>query len=94
MSSVVAFHFWSPTCEPCKVIKPSVEALKEDFSGVEWHSINTKADPENTAAKFDVRMVPTIVVTKRGADGSLHVVGRHTGAQMAQYYRILRAATS
>lgn len=94
MSSVAAFHFWSPTCEPCKAIKPAVEALKEDFPNVEWRSINTKDDPENFAAKFNVRMVPTIVVLKKGTDGIFHTVGSHTGAQMAQYYRLLRTATS
>lgn len=92
MSSVVAFHFWSPTCAPCKVIKPSIEALKEDFEHVEWRSVNTHDDPDRYAEIFSVTMVPTIVVTNRGADGSLRVVGRHTGTEMAQYYRILRTA--
>ena len=23
------YHFWSPTCNPCKVIKPVIEDLKE-----------------------------------------------------------------
>lgn len=30
-------------------------------------------------------MVPTLVVTQRQEDGSLRVVGRHTGAEMAQW---------
>ena len=92
MSSVVAFHFWSPTCGPCKTIKPSVEALKEDFEQVEWRSVNTHDDPDGFAQALEVRMVPTIVVTQRAEDGSLRVVGRHTGTEMAQYYRILRTA--
>ena len=24
---IVAYHFWSPTCGPCKVIKPAIEDL-------------------------------------------------------------------
>jgi hypothetical protein len=39
-------------------------------------------------------MVPTLVVTQRQADGSLRVLGRHTGAEMAQWHRILRTVTS
>lgn len=88
MSDVTAFHFWSPTCGPCKTIKPSIEALKEDFENVQWVSVNMHADPENIAGKFGVTMVPTMVVTKKN-----DVVGKVTGTAMAEYYRILRAAT-
>ena len=28
--TVIAYHFWSPTCQPCKVIKPAIEDLKEE----------------------------------------------------------------
>lgn len=88
MSDVLAFHFWSPTCGPCKTIKPSIEALKEDFENVQWVSVNTHADPQNIAGKFGVTMVPTMVVTKKN-----DVVGKVTGTAMAEYYRILRTAT-
>ena len=88
MSDVVAFHFWSPTCGPCKTIKPSIEALKEDFEQVQWVSVNTHADPQNIAGKFGVTHVPTMVVTKKN-----DVVGKVSGTAMAEYYRILRAAT-
>lgn len=39
-------------------------------------------------------MVPTLVVTQRQEDGSLRVMGRHTGAEMIQWHRILRTVTS
>ena len=88
MSDVIAFHFWSPTCGPCKTIKPSIEALKEDFESVSWISVNTHDDPHGIAAKFGVTLVPTMVVTKKN-----DVVGKVSGTAMAEYYRILRAAT-
>lgn len=88
MSDVIAFHFWSPTCAPCKAIKPSIETLKEDFEQVQWVSVNTHADPENIAGKFGVTMVPTMVVTKKN-----DIIGKVSGTAMAEYYRILRAAT-
>ena len=87
MSSVVALHFWSPTCNPCRVIKPAIDDLKEEFSQVEWVSINTHDDPKHVAAKFGVNVVPTIVVLKNNQE-----VGRHSGTQMGIYYSILRKA--
>lgn len=89
MSGVVVLHFWSPTCNPCKVIKPALEDIKEEFSGQiqEWVSINTKDDPKHIAARFQVAVVPTIVVLKNNQE-----IGRHSGTQVAIYYSIIRKA--
>jgi thioredoxin-like negative regulator of GroEL len=88
MSIVTAYHFWSPTCRPCKVIKPSIEMLKEDFPTVAWVTVNTHEDPEGFVRKLGVSVVPTIAVVS--ANG---VVEKHTGTDMMGYYRILRNAT-
>jgi thiol-disulfide isomerase/thioredoxin len=88
MNSVTAYTFWSPICEPCKVIKPSLEALKEDFDSVHWVSVNIRGDAEGLAARFGVTHVPTMVVTVND-----QVIGKVVGTAMAEYYRILRQAT-
>lgn len=86
--TVTVFHFWSPTCGPCMVIKPSIEDLKEEFDGrIEWISINTKEDPKAIAPKLNVSVVPTIVVTKDGME-----VGRHSGTQIGIFYTLIRKA--
>lgn len=85
--SVTAYHFWSPTCAPCKVIKPAVEDLKEEFSQVTWVSVNTHDDIHNYTGKFGVSVVPTIVVVNKAGD-----IDKHSGTAMMGYYRILRNA--
>lgn len=85
--SVTAYHFWSPTCGPCKIIKPAVEDLKEEFPAVEWISVNTHADPNGISQTLNVAVVPTIVVMRDGVE-----VGRHSGTTMIRYYSILRQA--
>ena len=87
MSKVTALHFWSPTCNPCKVIKPAIDDLKEEFDTIEWVSVNTHADTQGYAAKFNVSVVPTIVVLKGDQE-----IGRHSGTAMMIYYSILRKA--
>lgn len=87
MSKVVALHFWSPTCAPCKVIKPAIEDLKEEFEDVQWVSVNTHNDTQGYAQRFQVSVVPTIVVLKNDQE-----VGRHSGTTMSIYYSILRKA--
>jgi len=87
MSKVVAYHFWSPTCAPCKAIKPAIEDLKEEFPEVEWVSVNTHDDKEEYSEKFNVTLVPTIVVVSKTLN-----VDRHSGTSMMGYYRIIRNA--
>jgi thiol-disulfide isomerase/thioredoxin len=93
--SITAYHFWSPTCGPCKVIKPSIETLKEDFEDVIWVTVNTHDDPNNYVHEFCVKVVPTIVVVARDTFGNIiNPAGpvRYSGTDMATYYRILRSA--
>ena len=85
--SVVAYHFWSPTCAPCKIIKPAMEELKEDFDTVKWVSVNTHDDSQGYAEKYGVSVVPTVVVVSGDS------IEKHSGTHMMGYYRILRNAT-
>ena len=84
------YHFWSPTCGPCKVIKPVIEDLKEEFSQITWVSVNTHQDETNLAPKFGVQFVPTIVVAVFKDDDTLLSSEKHSGTAAAGYYRILR----
>jgi len=87
--SITAYHFWSPTCAPCKTIKPSIDELKEEFN-VNWVSVNTQEDKEGYATKYGVRVVPTIVVVVHNeVDVSIE---SHVGTSIIGYYRILRNA--
>jgi thiol-disulfide isomerase/thioredoxin len=87
--SVTAYHFWSPTCAPCKVIKPTIDDLKEEFSSIVWISVNTHEHASDRAIKYSVSVVPTIVVEVVKSDGTT-TFEKHSGTNIAGYYRILR----
>lgn len=89
--SITAYHFWSPTCGPCKVIKPSIEDLKEEFPDVPWVSVNTHDDTGGIAQKFGVQVVPTVVVLVMDSTGKAVYSEKQSGTNMAGYYRILRS---
>ena len=80
------YVFSSPTCVPCNNIKPIIEDLKEEFSTLSWNSVNIQNDPQGLAQKYNITVVPTIVVESRAG------IERHSGSVIAQYYRILRNA--
>jgi thiol-disulfide isomerase/thioredoxin len=91
--SVVVYHFWSPTCKPCKAIKPAIEELKNDFSSFRWITINTHEDPQELSKKFKIQFVPSIAVVRLDESGSTVSMEKHTGVDMMGYYRILKNAT-
>jgi thioredoxin 1 len=86
-SGVTVLKFTSPTCGPCRTIKPSLEAMAEDFPNVTWIEVNTKNDPEGYADRFKISLVPTLVFLKGTVE-----VARHTGANVGLYYTLLRKA--
>lgn len=90
--SVIAYHFWSPTCAPCKTIKPAMEDIKEEFPNVQWESVNTHDDPNNYAQSLGVSAVPTVVVLVKNSNGATMSVDKHSGTYIMGYYRILRNA--
>jgi len=86
MTDVHVLHFWSPICGPCMTIKPSLEMIKEEFEGkIDWNSINTKQDPKGHTQRFQVSVVPTIIVFKGNTE-----IGRYSGTQIAIIYQLIR----
>lgn len=79
------YFFTSQTCAPCKVVKPVVEDLMEDFQDFNWKFVDIKNDPENIAVRHRVQYVPTMLAVIGDEE-----VGRHTGSVMMGYYALLK----
>jgi thioredoxin 1 len=59
--------FWAPWCGPCKMIAPILDELAIEYAGkIKICKLDVDGNPES-ATKFNVRGIPTLLVFKNGA---------------------------
>ena len=62
----VIVDFWAEWCGPCKMIGPIVQQVAEEFEGkAVIGKLNVDTNPE-TAGKYGIRSIPTILFMKNG----------------------------
>lgn len=62
----VLVDFWAEWCGPCKMIAPILNEIADEYAGkMKICKVDVDSNPE-TAAKFNVRGIPTLLVFKNG----------------------------
>ncbi len=78
----VLVDFWAAWCGPCKMIAPVIDELSEDMAGkIKIGKVNVDENRE-TAMKFGVMSIPTLLVFKNGKEVD-RIVGYQTKDQIA-----------
>ncbi|MBU6154364.1 MAG: thioredoxin [Bdellovibrionales bacterium] len=58
--------FWAEWCGPCRALAPTLDALADEYQGkVKVYKLNVDENPES-AQKFKVRGIPTVMLVKGG----------------------------
>lgn len=70
-----AFYFTADWCGPCKKVRPIVEDINRESSGLKFQIIDADTSID-LITKFEIKSIPTFVLVKDG-----EVVDRITGAQ-------------
>ncbi|MDR3117683.1 MAG: thioredoxin family protein [Puniceicoccales bacterium] len=80
---VLLVDFFAPWCGPCRALEPALLALEKEFQGrARLVQVNIDAAPA-TAARYEIRSVPTLIFFQNG-HGVETVVGTRTREQLAQ----------
>ncbi len=57
---------WAPWCGPCRMVGPVIEELAKEMQGkIVFGKLNVDEN-QNTAGKFGIMSIPTILVFKKG----------------------------
>ena len=62
----VLIDFWAAWCGPCKMIAPIVEELAAEYDGKVKIGKLDVDDNQQTAIKYGVRSIPTVLLLKSG----------------------------
>ncbi len=62
----VLVDFWAAWCGPCRMVAPVVEELADDYAGrVKITKLNVDEN-RNTAAKYGIMSIPTLLLFQKG----------------------------
>jgi len=79
----VLVDMWAPWCRPCHMIAPVIDQLASEMAGrVRFAKLNVDENPA-TAARFDARSIPTLLVFKGGQEVD-RLVGVQPKAEIAR----------
>jgi thioredoxin 2 len=59
---------WAPWCGPCRMIAPVIDALAAEYAGRLLVAKLNVDDNPGTAARFDLRSIPTLLLIKDGRE--------------------------
>ena len=78
-SAPVVVDFWAEWCGPCRTLTPILDKVVAEKAGqVELAKVNVDENP-NTAAKYGIMSIPTLMLFKNG-----EIASRQVGAAPKQ----------
>ncbi len=93
-STPVLVDFWAEWCQPCLMLGPTIDALATEYKGkVKVGKVNTDKN-QNTAVKYGIVNIPTVILFKDGQVVQKFVGQRHKNEYKQELDKVAGAATA
>ncbi len=80
----VVVDFWAEWCGPCKMIAPILDEIANEHAGkISVAKLNVDENPDS-ARRFDVMSIPTLIVFKDGSPQKRLVGAKGKGQLLAE----------
>ena len=86
----VLVDFWAPWCGPCRIVSPALEKFSSEYSNkLKFAKLNVD-DNQETAAQFDVRGIPCMIIFSKGNELD-RVVGAYPETELRRKIDLILA---
>lgn len=68
VSGVALVDFWAEWCAPCRVFAPVLDEIAAEYAGSVTVAKLNVDQGRNTAAKYEIRAIPTIILFRGGKE--------------------------
>lgn len=79
---VTLVDFNAPWCRPCCTQEPIIRALEEEYKGIVTVTMLNIDNHQETALKFGIQSIPTIIIFKDGIEKK-RFVGLQSGTKLS-----------
>lgn len=66
-NKLILVDFWAPWCAPCRMMAPVLNELSNDLDKAFVGKLDVEKN-QGTAAKYNVRSIPTLIIFKNGKE--------------------------